>query len=87
MTMVRYVHDNKLTKTSGWKWAKKCKNLSHGYVNLITEANDLQAQKEKYKFGIQVPDNPRHAYLLEHVSSPVTVPWLRIIILNRKLIL
>ncbi len=31
--------------------------------------NALQAQKKrarkKFKFGVQVPDNPRHAYLLD----------------------
>ncbi len=68
LTMVRYSHDNKLIKTNGWKWAKKYKNVIHRYTKLITRVNALHAQKEKsrnkYKFGIQVPNSPRHAMKL-----------------------
>ncbi len=53
--------------------AKKYLNLIHRYVNLISKFNTLQVQKDKarhkYKFGIQVPDNPRNAYLLDKVNG------------------
>ncbi len=47
LTLVKYAHDNKLTKTNESKWAKKYKNLIHRYVKLITRVNALQARKEK----------------------------------------
>ncbi len=67
--LVQYAHDNNLTNTNGWKLAKKYKKLINKYFKFITRVNAMKAQKDrarnKHKFGIQVPDNPRHAYILD----------------------
>ncbi len=72
LRMVKYAHDNKLIETNGWKWAKKYKNFIQRYTKLMTRVNASHAQKEKSrnkcKFGIQVHDNSRHAYLLDELN-------------------
>ncbi len=73
LSMVKNTNNNKLVKTNGWNCAKKCKNLIQRYSELITRVNAFHAQKEKFgnkcKFGIQVSDNPRDAYLLDKLNK------------------
>ncbi len=47
LSLVQYAHDNNLTKTNGWKLAKKDKRLIKKYVKLINRVDALQAHKDK----------------------------------------
>ncbi len=71
--LTKYAMENKLTNTLGWKWTKKFNRVSKRIIKQLIKIHALKTQAEgarrsKFKFSNQVPDNTRHAYLLDKVN-------------------
>ncbi len=69
LSLVQYAHDNNLINQIGLSNTRDSSKI----VRLITKVNALKAQNDKarnkFKFGIQVPDDPRHAHLLDKLNG------------------
>ena len=69
LEMVKYAYDHNLTEISGWKWAKKYKRSAKHFIRMMARVRHAQKTasqgRNKFKFGIQVPNSVRHAEQLD----------------------
>ena len=65
VTLAQYAKDNDLLRTPGWKWAKNIIKNPSKMIRLAKIFKNAKAQRTKYKFGVEVARNAKHALELD----------------------
>ena len=66
LTLAKYAHDNHLIDDKGLKWTRRYTKDPKKFINLIRLfVAQRKYSSRKYKFGVEIPRNFRHALLLD----------------------
>jgi len=66
ITLAKYAHNKNMINTPGWKWCKRYSKNPRKFINLSHIFNQQKSKKnKKYKFGVEVPRNLKHALELD----------------------
>ena len=65
VTLAQYAKDNKLLNTSGWLWAKRITANPAKMIRLAKVFKKRRTTAKRYKYGVEVPQNGRHALQLD----------------------
>ena len=70
ITLAKYAHDNDLTSTPGWTWAKnKTKNPKKFLRMAKIFKSQVNPPGPRYKFGVRIPRNREEALHLDKING------------------
>ena len=70
ITLAKYAHDKKMINTPGWKWCKRYSRNPSKFINLSRIFAQRKFRKaKKYKFGVEIPRNLKHALELDKING------------------
>jgi hypothetical protein len=67
--LIQYASDNELTSQTGWKWVLKMVSDTSKMATVVKSHHTAVKNAPKYKFGIEVPRNVRHALQLDEANG------------------
>jgi hypothetical protein len=64
-----YAKENNLSHEQGWRWARKITDNPKRYARMLKAMKSQAKRGAKYKFGIEVPKNAKHAKKLDEANG------------------
>ena len=68
-TVINHAYTHGYWDTEGYEWIKDYMDLEKDVLALLKGYNTSTASKKKYKFGVEVPSNPKHALFLDKLNG------------------
>ena len=70
ITLSKYAHEKNMINTPGWKWCKRYSKNPKKFINISKLfANKRLNKGKKYKFGVEIPRNLKHALELDRINQ------------------